>query len=379
MTKKLTAPHNHHTTCPHCCVTKPHFWHVGSACRHPRVSYWIVPSPDRTGGVSPNYHFTASPHGCVLKSPTRSTGSARGCPCVGSWIVPPASGYLSETTISTAPDDHFIANPHGCVSVSCNGRASRIGNNPSVGHRVVSPASTRNDIEVPYASPNDHFTSSPYGSMKISLARGTNCVCSCPGVGCWIVPPTSVGITTAAPNDHSIASPHGCVIASCRGCASNVCCNPSVSHWVVPSSSIEQQVVTTKSPSPNDHLTSRPYSTMIKSAIKRASHVGCCPGIRSWIVAPAIIFGLYTRTGTYTPTPNDHFAASPHGCVLGSCRRRAGHACRSPSITSARRSRCRNLWQPIRKLRRGHLHARCFPHAAPPLVELRDAGCGMRN
>ena len=66
---------------------------------------------------APDDHFTAGPDCCVRDSANGRVGGAGGCPTIRAGIVSPA-GVIERTS---TPDDHFTAGPDCRVTVSARG------------------------------------------------------------------------------------------------------------------------------------------------------------------------------------------------------------------------------------------------------------------
>ena len=191
---------------------------------------------------APDDHFTAGPDCCVMPSGSGRVGGAGGCPTVGAGIVPPAGVQISRRRIrprrsfrcrstllcdtfgqrarwwcwwlsncrcwdcisrrcsksyrQSAPDDHFTAGPDRRVTASGSGRVGGAGGCPTVGAGIVSPAGVQKAAVT--SAPDDHFAAGPHcrvtgsGSGRVGGAGG------CPTVGAGVV--SSAGVKKVGAN-----------------------------------------------------------------------------------------------------------------------------------------------------------------------------------
>ena len=140
----FSAPDDHFTAGPDCCVIPSARGRVGNAGGCPSICAGTVFAASVHGpeGIStPDDNFTAGPHCRVKVSGGWRTGGAGGCPTVCAWIVSPASIQITGATVA-APDDHFAPGPHCRVTVSSIGRVGGAGGSP----RVVRASNRRSPV-----------------------------------------------------------------------------------------------------------------------------------------------------------------------------------------------------------------------------------------
>ena len=165
---------------------------VGGAGGCPTVGAGIV-SPAGVQIASchpsaPDDHFTAGPHCCVPVSGRGRVGGAGGCPTVGAGIV--SSAGVQKVPPSSAPDDHFTAGPH------C--RVIRIGQRARwwcwwlSNYRCWDCISRRCSKSMPLSAPDDHFTAGPHCCVPVSGRGRVGGAGGCPTVRAGIVSPAGV-------------------------------------------------------------------------------------------------------------------------------------------------------------------------------------------
>src|SRR5437868_4567544 len=159
----VPAPHDHFIAGPNCCVVVSARRDINDTRRCPTVCIRIVPAAGvgvarRTNGSSaPDDHFTATPNCCVRRSTLRRVSRASSYPTIAGWIVSAASVQRKPRAEGiTSPDDHFGTSPHCRVIVSGGGRVDDASAHPAICGGIVSPAGA-----VISTAPDDHFAASP--------------------------------------------------------------------------------------------------------------------------------------------------------------------------------------------------------------------------
>jgi len=107
--------------------------------RHARLRAISPAGVKVVGGITsaPDNHFTPGPDCCMRCSCFRRVGGVGACPTVRARIVSPAGVQLEGATVST-PDDHFTAGPHCSVKISDRRRVIGAGGCPTACIRIVS-------------------------------------------------------------------------------------------------------------------------------------------------------------------------------------------------------------------------------------------------
>ena len=125
--------------------------------------------------------------------------------------------------------------------------------------------------------------------------------------------------TRSTPDDHFTASPHCRVKASVHGVLWSCWWRPNYRCRDYIFRRCSNSLKADKKSSPDDHFTASPHCCVILSASGRVGRAGGHPTIRAGIVSPA---GVQLAASS-SSTPDDHFTASPH------CRvKRPGHRAR---------------------------------------------------
>ena len=100
---------------------------------------------------------------------------------------------------------------------------------------------------------------------------------------------------------------------------------------------------------PYDHLTASPDCGVMNPGSRRVSDAGGCPrivdartwsscwcrsctGCWCWQTELRTVSAAGVEKASAESTPNDHFSASPHGCVKGSIKRRVGRTGWGPGV-----------------------------------------------
>jgi hypothetical protein len=118
---------------------------ASGADESPSIGRGIIPSAGvqivRVAVSAPHNHFSARPDCCVtVPSGRRVGGVVRGGPAVRAGIVS-ATAVENIRVISSTPHKHFTARPDCCVIISAIGRVSGAGGCPTIRARIVSPSS----------------------------------------------------------------------------------------------------------------------------------------------------------------------------------------------------------------------------------------------
>ena len=135
-----------------------------------------------------------------------------------------------------------------------------------------------------------------------------------------------VALVVSAPDNHFAACPDRCVEGSSIWRVGGAGGGPTVDSGIIAPARLDTMAVPiTTPPTPDDHFAAGPHYCVIVLSIRRVGGAGGCPTIHSRIVSAAGIQILVT-------TPDDHFTAGPDCCVIGASSRHVGSARGCPAI-----------------------------------------------
>ena len=130
-----------------------------------------------------------------------------------------------------------------------------------------------------------------------------------------------VALIVSAPDNHFAACPDRCVEGSSIWRVGGAGGGPTVDSGIIAPARLDTMAVPiTTPPTPDDHFAAGPHYCVIVLSIRRIGGAGGCPTIHSRIVSAA---GIQILSLT---TPDDHFTAGPDCCVMGAGRGGVGSA-----------------------------------------------------
>lgn len=146
------------------------------------------------------------------------------------------------------------------------------------------------------------------------------------------ISPTAAGITdgNSSPDNHLASAPHCSVIVATAGRIESARSHPGVYARIIPTPGVKT-IRAAHLTSPDNHIASTPNGAVKGSGVGRIGDAGCDPTIQLWIISAAGV-EVVRNAIEKIPSPNDHFTASPDGCVRCPPTRRVGCACRNPAI-----------------------------------------------
>src|SRR5438552_5674772 len=143
------APDNHFRACPNCSMLGSGSRRVDRGSGFPRVRGRVVLSTRVVVDVvaevisAPDNHVTTSPHCCVEMSSSGRIGNTGSYPCVCAGIVSSTRIELAvEAKRIATPHDHFGAGPNRCVEVSATGGDGSARSCPAICARSWAPVSS---------------------------------------------------------------------------------------------------------------------------------------------------------------------------------------------------------------------------------------------
>ena len=325
-----SAPDDHLTAGPDCCVIGSGRGRVDGAGGRPTIRGGIVSPPANTP-AAPDSHFAASPDCCVIGSGRGRVSGASGCPTVGGGTVFPAGVEIGAAGwIKSAPYDQFTAAPHCRVTGSGNGRVDGAGGHPIIRDRIVSPSRV-----VGKAAPDDHLIAGPNCCVKVSARGRVSSAGRCPTIRAGIVSPAGIRLAgvriKAAPNDHLIASPHRRMLNSLLGRISGASSCPTIRSGIVSAAGV--QITAKIVAAPNNHFSASPYRRVTPSGRGGISGASRGPSVGDRVVPPAAV--KPSNWVVMKAAPDDHFAACPHCRVKVSGSGGVSGARSCPGIVSA--------------------------------------------